>query len=36
MKTEAESIFRAAGGQLRMSEAVARGITRYMLYALRS
>lgn len=35
MKTEAESIFRAAGGQLRMSEAVARGITRYMLYALR-
>ena len=30
-----EEIFRRHGGQLRMSEAIAHGITRYMLYALR-
>jgi len=35
MKTSPEEIFRKHGGQLRMSEAVARGITRYMLYSLR-
>ena len=28
-------VFRANGGQLRMSEAIERGITRYMLYALK-
>ena len=30
-----EEIFRKYGGQLRMSEAIAHGITRYMLYALK-
>ena len=31
----AEEIFRKYGGQLRMSEAIRQGITRYMLYSLR-
>ncbi|HLQ25474.1 MAG TPA: type IV toxin-antitoxin system AbiEi family antitoxin domain-containing protein [Acidiferrobacterales bacterium] len=35
MKTSPEEIFRKHGGQLRMSDAIARGITRYMLYSLR-
>jgi predicted transcriptional regulator of viral defense system len=35
MKRKPEDIFRACGGQLRMSEAIERGISRYMLYALR-
>ncbi len=35
MKEPPEEIFRKHGGQLRMSEAVERGITRYMLYSLR-
>jgi len=35
MKKTAEDIFRSHGGQLRMSEAVKYGITRYMLYSLR-
>lgn len=35
MKQTPEDIFRANGGRLRMSEAIARGISRYMLYALR-
>ena len=35
MKKDLEQIFRAHGGQLRMSEAIALGITRYMLYSLR-
>ena len=35
MKKQAEEIFRKHGGQLRMSEAIAHGITRYMLYSLR-
>ena len=35
MKRKPEDIFRKHGGRLRMSEAIARGITRYMLYALR-
>jgi predicted transcriptional regulator of viral defense system len=30
-----EAIFRSCGGQLRMQEAIRRGITRYTLYALR-
>jgi predicted transcriptional regulator of viral defense system len=30
------AIFRKHGGQLRMSEAIAHGITRYMLYSLRN
>lgn len=30
-----EEIFRLRGGQLHMSEAIAHGITRYMLYSLR-
>lgn len=30
-----EEIFRQYGGQLRMSEAIKHGITRYMLYSLR-
>lgn len=34
-KERPEEIFRRYGGQLRMSEAVAHGITRYMLYALK-
>ncbi len=35
MKKKAEDIFRACGGQMRMSEAIKHGITRYMLYKLR-
>jgi predicted transcriptional regulator of viral defense system len=35
MKEKPEDIFRSVGGQLRMSEAIERGITRYMLYSLR-
>lgn len=35
MNTQPEDIFRANGGQLRMSEALRRGITRYTLYAMR-
>ena len=35
MKRHAIEIFRKNGGQLRMSEAIAHGITRYMLYSLR-
>ena len=34
-KERPEEIFRRYGGQLRMSEAIAHGITRYMLYALK-
>jgi predicted transcriptional regulator of viral defense system len=35
MKEQPEEIFRKHGGQLRMSEAIKQGITRYMLYSLR-
>ena len=35
MKKGPEYIFRKHGGQLRMSEAIKHGITRYMLYSLR-
>ena len=35
MKERPEKIFRNHGGQLRMSEAIEYGITRYMLYSLR-
>ena len=35
MKERPEEIFRKHGGQLRMSEALKYGITRYMLYSLR-
>jgi predicted transcriptional regulator of viral defense system len=35
MKERPEEIFRKHGGQLRMSEAIEHGITRYMLYSLR-
>ncbi len=35
MRERPKEIFREHGGQLRMSEAIAHGITRYMLYALR-
>ena len=35
LKAQPEEIFRRHGGQLRMSEALACGITRYTLYALR-
>ncbi len=35
MKEKPEEIFRSCGGQLRMSEAIKRGMSRYMLYALR-
>jgi len=35
MKERPEEIFRKHGGQLRMSEAIEQGITRYMLYSLR-
>lgn len=35
MKEPPEEIFRKHGGQLRMSEAMKHGITRYMLYSLR-
>ena len=34
-KAQPEEIFRRHGGQLRMSEALACGMTRYTLYALR-
>jgi predicted transcriptional regulator of viral defense system len=36
MKKRPEDIFRKHGGQLRMSEAIEQGITRYMLYSLRN
>lgn len=36
MKTSPEEVFRASGGQLRMSEAVRRGISRRMLYSLKT
>jgi predicted transcriptional regulator of viral defense system len=35
MKERPEEIFRQHGGQMRMSEAIGNGITRYMLYSLR-
>jgi predicted transcriptional regulator of viral defense system len=35
MEKTPEEIFLSCGGQLRMSEALGRGISRYMLYALR-
>jgi predicted transcriptional regulator of viral defense system len=35
MEDRPEDIFRRHGGQLRMSEAIQHGITRYMLYSLR-
>jgi predicted transcriptional regulator of viral defense system len=35
MKKDAIEIFRSAGGQLRMIDAINLGITRYMLYSLR-
>jgi predicted transcriptional regulator of viral defense system len=35
MKKRSIEIFRKRGGQFRMSEAIANGITRYMLYSLR-
>ncbi len=35
MKTDPVKIFRRCGGQLRMSEAIKQGISRYMLYSLR-
>ena len=35
MKKKAEEIFLEHGGQLRMSQAIKYGITRYMLYSLR-
>jgi len=35
MKERPEEIFRKHGGQLRMSEAIKLGVTRYMLYSLR-
>ena len=35
MKEPPIAIFRKHGGQLRMSEAIAHGITRYILYSLR-
>ncbi|MGE4420608.1 MAG: type IV toxin-antitoxin system AbiEi family antitoxin domain-containing protein [Sulfurimonas sp.] len=35
MKTDPVKIFRKCGGQLRMSEAIEHGITRYMLYSFR-
>ncbi len=35
MQQRPEEIFREHGGQLRMSDAIGYGITRYMLYALR-
>ncbi len=36
MKERPEEIVRKHGGQLRMSEAVEHGITRYMLYSLKA
>lgn len=35
MNEQPEAIFRSKGGQLRMSEALKCGITRYMLYSMR-
>lgn len=35
MQKKAEDIFRSCGGQLRMGEAIKRGINRYMFYTLR-
>ena len=35
MKTRSKQIFRQHSGQLRMSEAIKKGISRYMLYKLR-
>ena len=35
MKIDPVSIFKKSGGQLRMSEALEQGISRYMLYSLR-
>ena len=35
MKERPEDIFRKHGGQLRMSEAIKHGISRYMLYSLK-
>lgn len=35
MRKQPVEIFRSYGGQLRMSEAIEHGITRYMLYSLR-
>jgi len=35
MKERPEDIFRKHGGQLRMSQAIEHGITRYMLYSLK-
>ena len=35
VKQTPEDIFRSCGGQLRMSEAIRFGLTRYMLYSLR-
>lgn len=35
MKKDPEKIFRETGGQLRMNEAIKRGISRYMLYKLK-
>jgi predicted transcriptional regulator of viral defense system len=34
MKSDPVGIFRKCGGQLRMSQAIGRGISRYMLYSL--
>lgn len=36
MKESPLALFRKHGGQLRMSEAIAHGITRHMLYSLRN
>jgi predicted transcriptional regulator of viral defense system len=36
MKEHPIAIFRKLGGQFRMSEALAHGVTRYMLYSLRN
>ncbi len=35
IKNKVVEVFRASGGQLRMSEAIEHGISRYMLYTLR-
>lgn len=35
MKKDPKKIFRGNGGQLRMNEAIKRGISRYMLYKLK-
>jgi len=34
MESKAQEIFRKYGGQLKMSQAISHGITRYMLYSL--